>query len=183
MKKRSFRVFAEKEDLQKAFQVFQAKLDVYYAPAYSDEGPVTFDNAAGLSELGVNFNGSHIGNKTLLAFKKGEECRWRKYEWRSGEKDGIRCSSLCEENVTHIFLDLNGIYRDSAIFPTTISTMYYDNMTAKELYDGLNGVFRLLSVKSVNGCRICSKAYEDKNRLRFCTIDIKSPPEYDLDFD
>jgi len=180
MKKRNFRVFAEKEDLQKALEVFQAKFDVYYAPAYSDEGPVTFESVDKLSGLGVNFHGSHIGNNVLLVFRKDEKCHWRKYEWHSGEEGGIRYSSLYEENVTHIVIDLNGIYRDSALFPTTISTMYYDNMTAKGLYDGFKRVFRLLSVKNVNGCFICPRAFEDRNRLRFCTIDIKSPPEYDL---
>lgn len=180
MKKRSFRVFAEKEDLQKALEVFQTKFDVYYAPAYSDEGPLTFDSAVGLSGLGVNFHGSHIGNNMLLVFQKDAQCHWRKYEWHSGDEGGIRYSSLCEDNVTHITIDLNGVYRDSALFPTTISAMYYDNMTAKRLYDGLKQVFRLLSVKTVNGCFICPRAFEDKNRLLFCTIDIKSPPEYDL---
>ena len=40
---------------------------------------------------------------------------------------------------------------------------------------------RISPIKTVNGAYICPKAYEHRARYRFCTINIKSPPEYDLD--
>ena len=58
--------------------------------------------------------------------------------------------------------------------------MHYDNAAAKTLFDGLKIIVRRQSVKTVNGCFICKGAYEDKETYRFCTINIKSPEEYDL---
>ena len=55
-----------------------------------------------------------------------------------------------------------------------------ENETAKKLYDGLKRIVRRQSVKTVNGYFICKKAYENRESYRFCTIDIKSPEEYDL---
>ena len=72
------------------------------------------------------------------------------------------------------------MYQEEAIFPTEIATMHYDNETAKELFDGLKKIVHRQSVKTVNGCFICKRAYKDKETYRFCTIDIKSPEEYDL---
>ncbi len=58
--------------------------------------------------------------------------------------------------------------------------MHYDNAAAKKLFDGLKKIVGRQSVKTVNGCFICKGAYEDKETYRFCTINIKSPEEYDL---
>lgn len=182
MKKRSFRVFAEKEDLRNALKTFQTRFDVYYVPTYSDQGPVSIDDITADDSLGINFHGSHIGNRQVLAMLRTTECRWRSFEWHSGNEGGIRYSSLCDENRENILIDLNGVYQGHAIFPTTVSTMYYDNETVKSLYDGLRQIFRKLSVKSA-GTYICPCAYEHRDSLRFCMIDIQSPPEYDLKVD
>lgn len=183
MKIRRFRVYAEREDLQELFQEFQKMFDIYYVPTYSDEGPVSFQDVAALADLGVNFHGSHLGNRQILAFLKSTSCSWKEYRWSDQEKGGIRHTSLCEANVERIDIDLNGIYREKAIFPTEISTMYYDNETAKRLYDGLRKIARRQSARTVDGYFICKRAYGNRESYRFCTIDIKSPKEYDLRVD
>lgn len=116
----------------------------------------------------------------ILAFSGTTACSWKEYRWRDHEKRGIRYTSLCDENIERIDIDLNGVYREEAIFPTETATMHYDNAAAKKLFDGLKKIVRRQSVKTVNGCFICKGAYEDKETYRFCTINIKSPEEYDL---
>ncbi len=133
MKVRRFRFYAKREDLQAILEEFQSKLDVYYVPTYSDEGPVFFKDAASLPDLGTNFFGSHQGNKQILAFSGTTACSWKEYRWSDHEKGGIRYTSLCDENIERIDIDLNGVYREEAIFPTEIAMMHYDNETAKEL--------------------------------------------------
>ena len=180
MKVRRFRFYAKREDLQTILEEFQNKFDVYYVPTHSDEGPVFFKDAAHLPDLGTNFFGSHQGNKQILAFSGTTACSWKEYRWKDHEKEGIRYTSLCDENIERIDIDLNGVYQEEAIFPTEIATMHYDNETAKELFDGLKKIVRRQSIKTVNGSFICKEAYKDKKTYRFCTIDIKSPEEYDL---
>lgn len=180
MKIRRFRVYAEKEDLQNVFKEFQDSIDVYYVQTYSDEGAVSFNDVTELKDLGVNFRGSHIGNMQILAFPETTRCFWRKIEWSSGGQSGIRYSSLCDGNVKHINIDLNGVYKENAIFPTEISTMHYDDETSKMLYNELKKIFRRHSARTVNGYYICSKAYENRENYRFCTIGIGSPAGYDL---
>ena len=181
MKTRRFRAFAEKEDLQNIFQDFQEKSDIYYVPAYSDTGRVSYNSIMDIENLGVIFHGSHQGNMQILIFLKNTVCLWRTYQCRSDNGQEItRYSALDAGNSAFIFADYNGVYRENAIFPTEISTMNYENATAKRLYDELKKSFRKQAVKTVNGYYICPKAYEHKERYRFCTIDIQSPPEYDL---
>ena len=183
MKIRRFRVFAEREDLQGIFKEFQNRFEVYYVPTYSDTDPVSFQDVTSLADLGINFHGSHLGNKQILVFLKTTKCFWKEYKWSDREKGGIRHTSLCDENVERIDIDLNGIYQENAIFPTEISTMHYDDETAKILYDGLKKIARRQSVRTVNGYFICKRAYENRENYRFCTIDIKSPKEYDIRFE
>lgn len=181
MKIKRFRAYAEKEDLLNVFQDFQGKLDIVYVPAYSDTGRFAYKSIMDIENLGVNFHGSHQGNMQMLIFLKTTECLWRSYQCRgSNGQDIIRYSALGAGNIAFICVDFNGIYHENAILPTEISTMNYEDATAKQLYDGLKKVFRKQAVKTLNGYYICPKAYEHKEQYRFCTIDVKSPPEYDL---
>lgn len=183
MKTRRFRVYAEKEDLQNVFREFQNSLDVYYVPTYSDRGAVSFNDVTVLNDLGVNFRGSHNGNNQILAFLKTTECLWRQIKWSCDGQSGVRYSALCDGNIKQINIDLNGVYKEKAIFPTEVSTMHYDDETSKKLYNELKKIFRRHSVKTVNGYYICSKAYENREKYRFCTINTGSPAEYDLTVD
>ena len=121
MKTRRFHVYAGQEDLQDILKEFQEKFDVYYVPAYSDKGPVSFRDATSLEGLGTNVSGSHLGNRQVLAFMD---------------------TTVCEGNTERIDIDLNGVYQGKAIFPTQIAAMHYENETAKRLYDGLKRIVR-----------------------------------------
>lgn len=181
MKRRSFRAYAEKEDLQDVFTEFQRKLGIYYVPTYSDTGKISYNSIVEIENLGINFFGSHIGNKQMLIFPKPTECLWRTYQYvESNGQEKIRYSSLLAGNTACICVDLNGIYQESSIFPTEIHTINYDDSAAKMLYDEIKKLFKKHSAKTVNGFYICPRAYGHKEKYRFCTIDVKSPPEYDL---
>ena len=181
MKIRRFRAFAEKKDLQNVFEELQGKWEIYYVPVYSDAGEISYDNIMDIENLGINFHGSHHGNRQILVFVKSAECLWRTYRYKDADGQEIkRYSALDAGNSAFICFDFNGIYKDCAIFPTEISTMYYDNNTVKQLYDELKRIFRKQAVKIAGGCYICPGAYGHKEKYRFCTIDIKSPPEYDI---
>lgn len=181
IRRKSFRAFGEKEDLLAIFSEFQRRFEIYYAPAYSDAGPTVYDSITEFKNLGVNRHGSHIGAMQTLIFPKKTECLWRTYLYRdSGGREQTRYSSLDAGNTAWICVDFNGVYQERAIFPTEISTIHYDDASAKALYNGLRQTFRRQSAQVVNGIYICPRAYEHRAGYRFCTIDIKSPPEYDL---
>lgn len=181
VKRRSFRVYAEKDDLQDVFTEFQHKLEIYYVPTYSDTGEIYYNSILEIENLGINFFGSHVGNRQMLILPKTVECLWRIFQYMQNDgREGTRYSSLDAGNTACIFVDLNGVYQDSSIFPTEIHTINYDDSAAKLLYDELRKVFRKRSVKTVRGFYVCPKAYEHKENYRFCTIDVKSPAAYDL---
>ncbi|WP_353097425.1 hypothetical protein [Tissierella praeacuta] len=180
MIQRSFRVFATKEDLYFAFSQFQNTISVYYAPTYSDVGTIQIDDITKVKSFGVNHNGSHIGNNQFLVFHEGKKCIWEQYQCKIDVGVITRHSSFYDEDEECIVIDLGGIYEDINLFPTTISTMHYDIESSKELYNAIRKVFRKLSVRTINGYFICSDAYEKRSEYRFCTIDIRSPKEYDL---
>ncbi|MCM1540918.1 MAG: hypothetical protein NC121_06605 [Blautia sp.] len=181
MKTRRFRFYAEKEDLQTVFQEYQSKLKIYYVPAYSDTGEISYGSIMDMENLGVNFRGSHNGNMQMFIFPEEIECLWKAYQYNGENKQyKTRYSTLMAENTACILIDFNGIYQENTIFPTEISTVHYDDSTSKMLYDELKKIVRKQSAKTVNGAYICPKAYEHREKYRFCTMDMKSPPEHDL---
>lgn len=181
MKKRSFRVYAVEEDLQEIFKEYQNTLSLYYVPTYSDTDENNFKDISEIENLGINFFGSHIGNMQILVFPSSKECVWRSVQCKgNGGQTITRYSTLDVGNLEYIEIDLNGIYQEQAIFPSTISTMFYDNKVTKKLYDELKQIVRKKAIKIINGFYICKQAYAFKEKYRFCTIDIKSPQEYDL---
>ncbi len=178
---RRCRVFAEKADLEHIFRKYQETLDVYYVPTYSDIGAVEIHDITSIPDLGVNYHGRHIGNHPFRILLKTTNCAWQAYQYRiDKETVKTRYTTLTDDNTGVIDIDLGGVYRETALFPTEIGTINYDNEQAKKLYDTLKKVVRKESVCTVNGYYICRKAYENRNRYRFCTIDIQSPPDYDL---
>lgn len=181
MKIRRFQFFAEKEDLQMLFRELQEKEELYYVPTYADARDIAFDDIMSIENLGINFHGSHIGNMQMLIFKKAAECLWRAYTCTGNSGQTVtKYTALDAGNSAYIEIDLSGIYQEIAIFPSTVSTMYYDIEAVKKLYEAIRKIVRKRTVKAINGFSICRKAYEYKDRYRFCTIDIKSPHEYDL---
>lgn len=182
---RSFRAFMEKEDLKNIFIQLQKDLQVYYVPKYSDDGSITIADITQISDFGINFNGSHIGNNQFRIFFQNTQCAWRQYQCPSSDNKKMvtRNTTVCDENTELIDLDLGGIYKDNNIFPTEIGTIYYENENVKKLYNEIKKCFRKHSKKTVNGYFIGNKAFENRKRYRFCTIDIKSPQEFDLKID
>ena len=179
MAKRGFRTFATKEDLQSIFIQFESAINVYYVPTYSDTGVVEIDSIMKIESLGVNRWGSHIGDQ-FLVFPKDKKCIWREYQYKNGADLATRYTTLCDENVERIDLHLGGIYDSNNLFPTTISTMHYENESSKILFDKIKKVIRSYSVQTIRGYFICPSAYEKRAEYRFCTIEIKTPKEYDL---
>lgn len=178
---RWFRGFAEKEDLQSIFQEFEDTLDVYYAPTYSDAGEQTYDSVTALPNLGLNFNGCHLGQIFLLAFEKSTPCLWRSFlcQPEPGQQF-TRWSCTATGNTACLWVNLNGIHSAGAIFPTEISTMYYEDPGSKKLYLALKKIFRRQAVKVLQGNYIFPRAYEDREKYRFCPMDLASPSKYDI---
>lgn len=181
MKTRRFRAYAEKEDLQHLFKEFESKFNVFYVPSYSDEAKISYGSIMDLERLGMDDNGSCHGKMQMLIFFNDTECLWRAYQCRGEHGEEIaRYSAIGTENSAFISADFRGVCKENTIFPTEISTMYYEQPVSKRLYDELKKIFRKQAVKIVNGYYICPNAYANREKYRFCTIDIKSPPEYDL---
>lgn len=179
MIKRSFRTFAIKEDLASVFTKFQNGMDVYYVPTYSDEGAVEVDDITTIKGFGLN-RYARKANNQFLVFYKGKKCLWRNYQCQGSAGIITRHSSLGDQNEEYIVIELGGIDEDGNLLPTIISTMHYDIKSSKTLYDEIKKIIRRCSENTINGFYICPFAYEQKTKLRFCTIDIKSPKEYDL---
>lgn len=64
--------------------------------------------------------------------------------------------------------------------PTTVSTIWYDDESSRELFNNLKSIMKRYSVSTVNGYMILNKAYDNKEKLRFVTINVQSPGENDL---
>ena len=64
--------------------------------------------------------------------------------------------------------------------PTTVSTIWYDDERSSELFNNLKGIMKRYSASTVNGYMILNKAYDNKEQLRFVTINVQSPGENDL---
>ena len=77
-------------------------------------------------------------------------------------------------------IDLGGLYDENTILPTTVSTIWYDNENSKKLYNDLKNIIKRYSSNTVNGYIILKNAYNEKEQLRFVTISVQSPKEYDL---
>ena len=64
--------------------------------------------------------------------------------------------------------------------PTTVSTIWYDDERSSELFNNLKNIMKRYSASTVNGYMILNKAYDNKEKLRFVTINVQSPGENDL---
>lgn len=167
MTSRSFRVFGMKKDLENIFQEFQNNNMVnYYRCGQNNSHKIT--DITKIDNFGISMNGSHIGNQYLIV--KGNQMIQLDFNKYINQK--------CNE--TSIVIDLGGLYDENALLPTTISTIWYENESSKKLYSNLKRNIRTYSVCVVNGYMILKNAYEQKDRLRFVTINVQSPKEYDL---
>ena len=161
---RSFRVFGTKKDLDNIFNEFQKNNIVnYYRCGKSDSNKIT--DITKTDNFGFSLSGSHIGNQYFV-IKGDETVRLDNYKHVNHE--------------TSIVIDLGGLYAENIILPTTVSTIWYENEGSKKIYNNLKSIIKRYSVSIVNGYMILKNAYDRKEQLRFVTISVQSPKEYDL---
>ena len=164
---RSFRVFGTKKDLENIFNEFQKNNIVnYYRCGKSDSNKIT--DITKTDNFGFSLNGSHIGNQYLV-IKSDKIVRLDNYKHINQKS-----------NETSIVIDLGGLYAENIILPTTVSTIWYENESSKKIYNNLKSIIKKYSVSMVNGYMILKNAYDKKEQLRFVTISVQSPKEYDL---
>lgn len=180
MVKRSFRVFATKEDLQNIFKSFEQDCNVYYLPRYCDNKIVKIKDITRVRDFGVNTSGTKLINNYFLIFNKDCECKWVEFPIYVRRKLVNRYSFLCEENTEYITVDIGGVHNYKNLFPTEISTINYENEASKALYYAIRRAVYKHSVTIEKGYYICQDAYNQKLWMRYCTKDITSPKKYDL---
>ena len=72
------------------------------------------------------------------------------------------------------------MYNNSILFPTEISTIHYENELSNQLFNDFKKIVYKNTTITKNGYSICYHAYQQREQYRFCTINAKSPREYDL---
>lgn len=176
MATRSFRIFATKEDLSAIFSDFQKSLKVqYFACGRMNELREICD-ITNTPLFGINKNGNHVNNQWLICCENVMPLK-RKNN-RIVEKDIFFIDQ--ELNSSSIIVNLGGVYENQVLFPTEISTIWFENEESKELYTLLKKSCKKFTKCTQNGYMIGENAYLNKMRYRFCTISIDSPEIYDL---
>lgn len=167
MSSRSFRVFGTRKDLENIFKEFQNSNTIkYYKCGKSNNIEIT--DITEIDNFGISLNGSHIGNQYLV-IKDSEIVQLDNYN-----------HIYQKLNEKSIVIDLGGLYDENTILPTTVSTIWYDNENSKKIYNDLKNIIKRYSSNTVNGYIILKNAYNEKEQLRFVTISVQSPKEYDL---
>lgn len=160
-------MFGTKKDLGNIFSEFQKiNLVNYYRCGKSDGNKIT--DITKTDNFGLSLSGRHIGNQYLVV--KGDETVQLDNYGHIYQKF----------NDTSICVDLGGLYTEDTILPTTVSTVWYDNVNSKKIYNSLKSIVKRHSVSIANGYMILKNAYQKKEELRFVTISVQSPKEYDL---
>lgn len=172
---RSFRVFATKKDLETIFFTFQQSTDVRYYKCGQLSELFAVSDVTKTALFGINTSGSHINNQWLIC-PSNITPQKRKNE-AVPDKHIFFIDQML--NPASIVVDFGGICQDNVLFPTEISTLWYENAEAKAFYDSLRKICRKRT-KRINGYFVSENAYLHKDQYRFCTISIKSPAEYDL---
>jgi len=176
---RRFRFFAVKEDLVNLFRIAESKIELQYCKCGNFESPAGEFVAESMLEyekLGYCETGSHIGNQFLVCHKD-TKVSIRQFKLKTGKTQYAIDQAV---NPYSIILDLHGIHQETAIIVSEAGTLHYGNEKAKELFTLFRNSFRRIAETTIAGCIIGKKAYLQKDLLRFVTIDIKSPAEYDL---
>lgn len=160
-------MFGTKKDLENIFSEFQKNNIIkYYRCGKSDSNKIT--DITKTDNFGISLSGCHIGNQYLV-IKDDETVRLDNYKHINQKL-----------NETSIVIDVGGSYDENTILPTTVSTIWYGGETSKKIYNNLKSIMKRYSVGTVNGYMILKNAYAKKEQLRFVTISVQSPREYDL---
>lgn len=179
MLSRSFRIFATKEDLIRIFLDFQHNIKIHYFKCGRIYDLIETANITNGAFLCISTKGNHTNNRWLVCHKDVIPLK--------------RKNNMCQDNSiffldqelneSSVVINIGGIYEDKALFPTEISTIWYENIESKELYTMLKKSCEKYVACTKNGYLIGKDAYLYKNQYRFCTIGIDSPQIYDLQFE
>ncbi len=176
MASRSFRIFATKEDLSAIFSEFQKNIKVHYFKCGRSNELTEMQDITKEKLLGVNVHGKHLGNQWLVC-PEHVIPKKRKNDMIQDESIFFIDQML---NSSSVIADIGGIYNETAIFSTEISTIWFENSASKMLYSELKKICRGRSRCTIEGYMIGKNAFCDKGQYRFCTINIDSPEAYDL---
>ena len=177
MTTRSFRMFATKEDLISIFNDFQQNKEIQYFKCGRMDDLIEISDITKEPHFGINLRGNHINNQWLVCL--------------SGTTPIKRKNKFCLDNIffidqelnkASILIDIGGHYESQALFPTEISTIWYENEMSKHLYTMLKKSCKKFTHCTQNGYLIGNDAYSKRESYRFCTISIDSPSSYDLKF-
>ena len=176
MASRSFKIFATKEDLSVIFSEFQKSIKVHYFKCGRTNELTEMQDITKENLLGVNVHGKHLGDQWLVC---PEHVIPQKRKNDLIQDESIFFIDQMMNSVS-VIVDLGGIYHEEAIFPTEISTIWFENAESKMLYSELKKICRRHSRCTIEGYMIGEKAFCCKRQYRFCTINIDSPEVYDL---
>lgn len=166
MGSRSFRLFGTKKDLENIFIEFQKNNSIKYYKCGKNDGNKIQDITE-IDKFGLSISGSHLGNQYLVV--------------NSNKIVNFDNHHIYQKlNESSVVVDIGGLYDENTVLPTTVSTIWYDNEDSKKIYNDLKKTVKRHCSKTVNGYMILENAYNQKEQLRFITISIQSPRDYDL---
>ena len=177
MTARSFSVFATKEDLISIFNDFQQNNEIQYFKCGRMDDSIEISDITKEPHFGINIRGNHINNQWLVCLIDTSPIK--------------RKNKFCVDNIffidqelnkASIIIDIGGLYENQVLFPTEISTIWYENENSKHLYTMLKKSCKKHTHSTQNGYLIGKDSYSKREYYRFCTISIDSPPTYDLKF-
>ena len=178
MTSRSFRIFATKDDLLSIFLDFQHNTKIHYFKCGRMYNLIETSDITKDTLFGINTKGNHTNNQWLICHNDTIPLK--------------RKNNMCldkfiffldqELNESSVVINIGGVYEDNALFPTEISTIWYEDAESKELYTMLKKSCKKYTTCTQNGYLVGKNAFSCKMQYRFCTINIDSPPMYDLKF-
>ena len=175
MSTKSFRIFATKDDLISIFNDFQQDNKIQYFKCGRMNNLIEIYDITKETCFGINLKGNHINNQWLVCSSNTTPVK-RKNKFFV---DNIFFIDQ-ELNKASIIIDIGGLYEKQALFPTEISTIWYENENSKHLYTMLKKSCKKFTHCTQNGYLIGKEAYSKIEYYRFCTISVDSPSTYDL---
>jgi hypothetical protein len=126
-----------------------------------------------IPNLGISRWGDHC-DRLLFIVKSGEQINYHKVQ----QEEGIKYS--CDGNSDGLTLWPGGFYGTDFLIVGRIDTLHNPTKKTKKMYKLFQKHFKKHFKKKVGYHYIGSEAHTYAGKIRFITISIKSPPEYDL---
>ena len=147
MASRSFRIFATKEDLSVIFSEFQKSIKVHYFKCGRSNELTETRDITKEKLLGVNVHGKHLGDQWLVCPEHVIP--------QKRKNDMIQNGSIFfidqMLNSVSVIVALGGIYHEEAVFPTEISTIWYENPESKRFFLELKKICKRHSRCTIEG--------------------------------